>query len=805
MSRTLLGAAVLFLASALLYRVLVPHRLKDISRHGVDMVGKTISIYWPNSKEWYKARVTKFNVASPHDQSLEGTHTVVYDDESVQHLMLHKIQFHVMYGTELVGHSISIYRSNLGLARIANVTVYNEHDHTHRLEFDDGGSLDLNLALEDFEVIYGFELVGKIILIAREFREDPLYASVLHYSSYKGTFVLGFADGSVETVDLKGVTFEIVHNTAADMEGQRKARYTKELNLVREVEPGHGDQAIDNTRLSLSEEAHDAQPDEPPVYRANRRTSLRREYEGDPLRGKLAEYVDRKATPGQIAIMSQAVEHFDRGLQASVKRTLDQPIKWFPCGTENNECGAIPFCAQNGSIKVRFGHIDAKFVNRTFPLKRFPIVCNELNFGRDPAVGKLKTCEVFCDQGENQIKKVSQCSETTLPFIHEVAEIPVCGGSGSEQNAGKYFKEEDVYQQAITPFCDNDIHRPGMVMQLDCAYQDAFKRFSGANAWDGTPSADHWIDRAWVTFFAGPPGGPHAGMVTNLIRSIHMFSKYPIIVFSVDTTDLSKDWRADIFPRLIVVHTNPIAYMNQRRSGISFNFNKFRSMLIRVRSAVQLDADMIMAKQCDRLFDATETHITAKYPYPIMPVHWMTRKKGADSYSNAYPVEYDDFRIRWAHAHPTWTYHALPFIADALLAKLNKEEWAEQIRRETGQPVKPIPSRFFSEDEDLLNVLLWRNNATKQWCKWDVEFALYEDYLSMNTNMPTYQDSVWYKSGIPLVFIGMHNTKDPIATDKLLGRIRREGSSDKYTFHAGTYFANPFDVEKMNDVLCLSI
>ena len=39
----------------------------------------------------------------------------------------------------------------------------------------------------------------------------------------------------------------------------------------------------------------------------------------------------------------------------------------------------------------------------------------------------------------------------------------------------------------------------------------------------------------------------------------------------------------------------------------------------------QLDADMIVGKYCDRLFDATEKEVTPQYPYPIMPVHWMTR------------------------------------------------------------------------------------------------------------------------------------------------------------------------------------
>ena len=50
-----------------------------------------------------------------------------------------------------------------------------------------------------------------------------------------------------------------------------------------------------------------------------------------------------------------------------------------------------------------------------------------------------------------------------------------------------------------------------------------------------------------------------------------------------------------------------------------------QSCPLKVRVAVQVDADMLVGPLCDKLFDATEREITAEYPYPIMPVHWMTR------------------------------------------------------------------------------------------------------------------------------------------------------------------------------------
>lgn len=88
--------------------------------------------------------MTKYNVAGPHQKrGLEGTHTLVYEDNSVVNSHLHKLKFHIVYappsdnlncetsdskkhpfgiacryGRELVGHLISIYRPTLGFYKV---------------------------------------------------------------------------------------------------------------------------------------------------------------------------------------------------------------------------------------------------------------------------------------------------------------------------------------------------------------------------------------------------------------------------------------------------------------------------------------------------------------------------------------------------------------------------------------------------------------------------------------------------------------------------------------------------------------
>merc|ERR1719215_428208 len=60
------------------------------------------------------------------------------------------------------------------------------------------------------------------------------------------------------------------------------------------------------------------------------------------------------------------------------------------------------------------------------------------------------------------------------------------------------------------------------------------------------------------------------------------------------------------------------------------------------------------------------------------------------------------------------------------------------------------------EDEDMLNVGLWRDNADKDWCKFDLEPDLFRN-VAMQKNQ--YWDLKWYPQGVPMVFIAMHNTK----------------------------------------------
>jgi len=520
-----------------------------------------------------------------------------------------------------------------------------------------------------------------------------------------------------------------------------------------------------------------------------------------PHHSVVGDFLSNVATPEQVSLLSRLVDHLQTSGMPFVKGLLDAHPEIVDCAQEHGFCAAQPKCLKNGKYQVHFGNPDKEvsIMHEATPDK-MPYSCNVPTFGRDPVPGDMKRCWMDCAKAALEVNRVEACPKDRAGMAtheHVWALIPSCS---SEQ-----FKrpEEKIYQEAISGFCSDEKTKIGMKSWLDCNFRPAYiNAVKESQNWNGKPSHDHWIDRAWVTFFKGSATGmKHSFMVTNLIRSVEFFSKYPIIVVVFDTNEISKDWDHRLYKSLIVIHADGLESMLGGRGGISFNFNKFRAMFqLRVRTGVQVDADMVVGANCDRLFDATEKHVTSDYPYPIMPVHWMSRHKEEGKYIDGFAVyaaPYPDSfppRIRWAHCHPTWTYHALPFIADALLAKIDSYQWqrAPRVMAKLGATPALTPPFYLAEDEDLLNIMLWRYQALKQWCKWDVEPDIFDRYLKQETNgQETMIDTKWYPEGVPLVIVTMHNTKHTVVIDKMLGRLAREGFPDGYLFFKGKYYANP--------------
>ena len=52
-----------------------------------------------------------------------------------------------------------------------------------------------------------------------------------------------------------------------------------------------------------------------------------------------------------------------------------------------------------------------------------------------------------------------------------------------------------------------------------------------------------------MNYFAGAPGSRHANMTEQLIRSVHLFSKHPIVVLHLGSR-APEHWTGKRFPRL---------------------------------------------------------------------------------------------------------------------------------------------------------------------------------------------------------------------------------------------------------------
>lgn len=289
---------------------------------------------------------------------------------------------------------------------------------------------------------------------------------------------------------------------------------------------------------------------------------------------------------------------------------------------------------------------------------------------------------------------------------------------------------------------------------------------------------DGWIPRAYVNYYAGAPDGKHALMSDELIRSVHLFSSELIVVFHLGSLTPEK-WTPERYPRLLLMHLAPLGPKVQR----SFNYNKLRSLLVsRVRVGVQLDSDQFVAPGADYMFNMTAREVTKDYPIPILPVHYFSFTQ-KDAPSNIWwrrfcpdPPKCELHSMRWSHAHPTWTFWALPWLGK-WLRRLFRDEVLLAESDKGSLRIADIP-----EDEDMLNVAAWEDKVTKQWCKFDNDRTEFEEFIrwdpSMGSKCPSgtgcsniMADVRFYPKGAAKAHFTAHNAKDPKETSKWIDRI----------------------------------
>lgn len=334
-----------------------------------------------------------------------------------------------------------------------------------------------------------------------------------------------------------------------------------------------------------------------------------------PHHDVVSNFVRDVATPEQVSLLSRLVRHLEHSGMPFVKSLIEShPDDGVECALEHGFCDRNPKCKRkDGTYLIFFGVKGKAHESRVWRDREMPASCNVGHYhNRDPVPIAVKHCWMDCPRRKLEIERTGQCLrgaelDRDPGFVTRWAKFPDgCGGNPSSSH-------ETTRTRALALFCEDADYKKGLQHWLDCRYANAYAAATGAGpGWDGVPDAENWIDRAWMTFFKGEATGmKHSMMVTNLIRSVNFFSRYPIVVFCVDTPEVSPDWDPAVFPRLIIVHVDGLEQtMVGARGGISFNFNKFRAMmLLRIKVGVQVDADMVVGANCDRLFDATEREV----------------------------------------------------------------------------------------------------------------------------------------------------------------------------------------------------
>jgi len=394
---------------------------------------------------------------------------------------------------------------------------------------------------------------------------------------------------------------------------------------------------------------------------------------------------------------------------------------------------------------------------------------------RSPTVGKMPwrtgaplPREQLCRPGVD-LEPIWSCDRKT-------SRVPAKGHPHEEA--------QKVLDRTTEAFCAHRGMRELFSVYLDCEFIQNYLHW--------TDEGSEWFDEAFVTYIAGAKDSKYEWQATNLVRSIEAFSSRPIILFIFDDASVPPaSWHG---MRNVIVFK--MAAFNARTiMPVSFNFNKLRAMIsARIRVGIQLDTDQIIAPGMDRFFEGTRREIHDHYPWPMLPVHWMSRDELEGLlYADMNFKGWSGVRtMRWGHAHPTWTFWALPFLTDLLFERYSVSfsrtfsgtrvpVWRLQDAVANGVLAMLDENRqtkrvakwgdFMYEDEDMLNVGLWRDGAVKEWCKFDLEWELYKQRFEVDVDMM--HDTKWYPDGVPLVFLSMHNTKTFESIDWMLSWIAR--------------------------------
>lgn len=396
----------------------------------------------------------------------------------------------------------------------------------------------------------------------------------------------------------------------------------------------------------------------------------------------------------------------------------------------------------------------------------------------DGIVGDLRKLRKHAFEEVKKDVSLEKANSETVEVTYPPSGTPLVS-CGQATNSNDNAQEQENLHKALEIFCKAGLGSYAEFF-VDPAYQTNYERWSDDQG---------WINDAFVTFMGTKDAKANIAAEEDLlVRSVQHFSEKPVVVANFNSR-VPASFNASKFPNMILMHARSTSEVYG-----SFNYNKITAMMFtKVRHGMVLDGDQFVSHGVDTMFSKIAAETTEAYPYPIMPVHWMSRDPESSDMKGGYSAYAWNFHtddapkrtMRWGQAHPTWTHYALPWLA----------KWTSFILA----PSKTNPPHWLSsighvEDEDLLNVAMWSDRLKKQWCRYDVTSPTdFRSYLQQLEGGPSGVDSKYYPKGIAIVYFTAHDAKTPSVSYDYLKQLWDDSDGHhhrKAIFYNGKWFSS---------------
>lgn len=514
----------------------------------------------------------------------------------------------------------------------------------------------------------------------------------------------------------------------------------------------------------------------------------------DILPGDDAKHCECSEIPTNKAALAQATWK-EVGAHESEAAVVPGRIEWVFCASQWQEC-ACPG-------RVRWGNA-GKWMYLA-PKKGYTevVVKCSIDFLADVAPGdEAKHCDCLVDSsseffeqinpgflelaGLGHLRKTGNDEITSCAILESVADLSppdTQAWKAAEYLCNEKFPWDAVDGNARPEAGEKSLDQATMRRLMQTWVHPRFKE-----SYRRLYKDSGWLPRAFVNYYAGAPTGKIVNMTEELVRSVHEFSEEAIVVMHFGFATPER-WTPEEFPRLVVLHAAPMPPTALR----SFNFNKLRAMMLsRVIVGIELDSDQWVAPGVDTMFARTQQEVTEEYPMPILPSHFLDWGPSGEGPGGIGAKLWDRYcpegkegkcrwqTQRWGHAHPTWTFWAVPFLG----------RWLRRNFRDETLPAadgkQALQVREVLEDEDLLNVATWEEQGTKQWCKFDLpdpsEFETVFLHVKKGSSRRTCTkgdmcddigaDGRWHPNGVAKMFFTAHHAVNPNETRLYLRRMK---------------------------------